>query len=638
MPPGMKGSYVEPEYYEERIQQTVYRGFRSRRERTQFVRWICVPYFFVADDPQAGVSRSSTGPETPPKLRFFGSGYIFQGRFFQVAQLWVLMIGDGLLFTCARRSLQYLVGNTVNIKTLPPADPNNRASGDRAPVIIVSDGGIRTWLLPLQDCRTWPVSCFCLRNSRNRQLLTYVQEFSANFAELGVDLSDGWYLLYQNLKIDRKDWSKIVQIASKFSIRLTLERRYVVSREWLNLSGIDAGLTNDRLPDDDSSDSDSDLETVESRIPPVKQDPVISAASDSIDDDLAPIEPVWHVFTLLAATVAQSASDNQDAIKPAVEPPRVLNVDPKVLRDDADEIQEYLTSVNKRRGENAAYVNCPKSSIASVKEYVRGIAARPGLSAEYVSRQIHFYKAARNIFTFFYPFNFEHVVSAKYWGAVQRILGDDIPAGPTYFFLQRLRNFRSLAHLVQDLKEEVFSRRSPQEHHTNVPHEFIQAWMLCLMHLVLFTTEEAERTSNYVRRCRALLTRGKMNVIQRLQTSNLKEREAVSPLGLASLMIGQLLEDARGGPMFPDRNQLASLYWNDLQKLVGAVSSVVDWELTLNSDYSGTRRSSQSKIPRSFCLPQRRVRYYNRYPRGPATSLGGPRRQYQRIGKPLSSD
>jgi hypothetical protein len=64
----------------------------------------------------------------------------------------------GLLFTCARRSLDFLVGNSVTIKTLPPADPQKRSAGDRAPVIIVSDGGIRTWLLPVEDCKTWPVS------------------------------------------------------------------------------------------------------------------------------------------------------------------------------------------------------------------------------------------------------------------------------------------------------------------------------------------------------------------------------------------------------------------------------------------------------------------------------------------------
>jgi hypothetical protein len=62
----------------------------------------------------------------------------------------------GLLITCARKAVPDLAFTGIDIRTLPPANIN-RLTGDRAPVIIVSDGGVRTWLLSVDECRTWPV-------------------------------------------------------------------------------------------------------------------------------------------------------------------------------------------------------------------------------------------------------------------------------------------------------------------------------------------------------------------------------------------------------------------------------------------------------------------------------------------------
>lgn len=168
--PGKKVDVISPEYYDETLQQTVYHGFRSRRQKTMTVRWICVPYFVIGEP----ATTENMVNDQPPVSFFLKSGYAFEGKYFQCAQLWCLVLGDGIctfsahlltklltslgsLFTCARRSIPDLPGNLVNIKALPPADPERRLTGDRAPVLIVSDGGIRTWLLPVVRCLTWSV-------------------------------------------------------------------------------------------------------------------------------------------------------------------------------------------------------------------------------------------------------------------------------------------------------------------------------------------------------------------------------------------------------------------------------------------------------------------------------------------------
>jgi hypothetical protein len=101
LPQGKKGNYVEPEYYEETIQQTIYHGFRSRQQKTEFVRWMCIPYFVVGEEPVKKLSKQNTGftpgslPDFEEVSKFLDSGYTMQGRYFQVAQLWCLMLGDG---------------------------------------------------------------------------------------------------------------------------------------------------------------------------------------------------------------------------------------------------------------------------------------------------------------------------------------------------------------------------------------------------------------------------------------------------------------------------------------------------------------------------------------------------------------
>jgi hypothetical protein len=288
---------------------------------------------------------------------------------------------------------------------------------------------------------------------------------------------------------------------------------------------------------------------------------------DTNDPTRRQFSGTWHVFTMLATKISGELAADEIVSPATIDSTHTVTLDDHVLREDADEIAAYLLSVNKRRGERAAYAACPKSTMSAVQNSINTLS--PSVErAEHSTRQARLFEALRNIFTFFYPPEFEHEITQKYWGAAERVLQEAQADTPSQFFLRRYRNIRNLSNFVKDLKEELFLRRNPAHHHTNVPHEFIQAWMLCLMYFVQFSTNEAERTLNYLRRCRSLLDRGKINVIQRLQTFTLQDKEAVLPLGAIALTLGQLIEDAKGGPLFPDRHRLTALYWDELQQLV----------------------------------------------------------------------
>jgi hypothetical protein len=548
IPKTKAGSYVEPEYFEERIEQTVVKGFRSRHQKAQIVRWMCLPYFVVGEreelpkEHHRGRQDFDVPVTSTTSSAFLSSGFINEGKRYQVAQMWCLMIGDSLLITSLRRSIANLPGNQIDIKVLPPANPDRRALGDRAPVIIVSDGGIRTWLLPVDDCTTWP-------------------QFAAHFAELNVDFSENWNVLYQDTKLTRKDWPSVMKIAQRASIRLQLQKTPVEDDD--NYSSDDSSIFNQKIwstaRDIASSASEEHLSQVIDHLSPV------------IDRNsfLAEEPGKWHVFTLLATHVNHDTNaESQEKSEVGTEPSLLL--DERILKDDCDEANHYLLYTNKRRGEIQAYTECPMKTTRQLRDLALSLLPTDGSKAtSEVALQLQLLKSTYNIFTFFYPLRYDHSITHKYWGAVYRMAQNEEIKVSSERFAMYLQDIRKLSHVIEDIKEELFSKRSPAHNQTNIPNEFVQAWMLCLMYFVLYGTEEMGCSRNYLRRCRSLLTQGKIKVIQRLEIVSLGDREAVSPLGVSSLLIGQLLQDVKGGPLFFDRHRLATLYWNDIQKLVG---------------------------------------------------------------------
>jgi hypothetical protein len=289
--------------------------------------------------------------------------------------------------------------------------------------------------------------------------------------------------------------------------------------------------------------------------------------SNGSDGDPSKIS--WHVFTLMA-TVPDEGPNAQDSAGPAT-----LRLDSTVLHQDANEINHYLSESNRRHGELDSYLNCPEASFPPVQEFARTLQADAAGDPEGINAdKVHIFRAAQHIFTFFYPLTFNHLVARKFWGAIDRILRDE---HARKFVLQsRIRNVRNVHHAVDYIKEELFFKRTPEYNQTNVPHEFIQAWLMILMFFVLLPTPMSRRADSYPKRCQALLTQGTVKVIKRLQTDSLRDRESVSVIGTAALLVGQLLENARGNINFPDRQRLMTSYWNDLQRLVGDFHCFID--------------------------------------------------------------
>lgn len=78
--------------------------------------------------------------------------------------------------------------------------------------------------------------------------------------------------------------------------------------------------------------------------------------------------------------------------------------------------------------------------------------------------------------------------------------------------------------------------------------------------------------SSHLKRCKDRVLQGRLKLIERLQPINIREREAVLPLGLTCLLLGQLLHDSQG-PLTPERHRLTSAYWTFFKEFKQQVHS-----------------------------------------------------------------
>ena len=185
-------------------------------------------------------------------------------------------------------------------------------------------------------------------------------------------------------------------------------------------------------------------------------------------------------------------------------------MDEKTLKEDSDDVDRYLSHINRRRGENLAYTHCPLNTVEQVEKFLQSLQSTQDQATNNITAlKLKLFKSARNVFTFFYPLDYDHRVVSKFWGAVNTMMRSGKSTITPSRFQQLVKNVHSLSRTISDLKEELFSRQVITDNQTNIPHEFLQAWMLCLMYLILFTTDQATRSHRYLRRSKALLVQGR---------------------------------------------------------------------------------------------------------------------------------
>ncbi|KAF2004544.1 hypothetical protein P154DRAFT_587298 [Amniculicola lignicola CBS 123094] len=319
-PVSISGTYVEPEYYEETIEASVFQG----------PRWVAIPCFYLTPAASQNKGHKSEGFSDYAK-----KGVICEGHFFQVAQFWCLLIGDGtagLMVSCTRMAVKDLPGSLVNIRHVPPADSATLITGDGAPMLQVSDGGLRLWLLPLDECETWPA-------------------FVTHSIKLGFSLVDGWQVKYRGL---------VLAIARRNSLDHDC---FYGTKDY----GQARALSKVEEPDEDAYASSDDEQTqmTPPNVPVISRQPLFSSTfemglGESFDGLAETSNELnvedFHVFTLLATVPTSTHSDTSmgNTAASAFKETR-LRIDEQQLEQGLTAVDGYLSTPNSRQMECMSY-------------------------------------------------------------------------------------------------------------------------------------------------------------------------------------------------------------------------------------------------------------------------------------------
>ena len=131
-----------------------------------------------------------------------------------------LGFGDGLthaaiIISCARSSMSSLQEESISV--LPKLTTESPLTF--SPNILVSSVGSFLWSLPVDECQNWFVST---RYSPPLECVDIYQAFVSHFWEYWPRL---FRVTYNEKVVTAEDWPRILAIAKKSSIRLSIEFR-----------------------------------------------------------------------------------------------------------------------------------------------------------------------------------------------------------------------------------------------------------------------------------------------------------------------------------------------------------------------------------------------------------------------------
>jgi hypothetical protein len=132
-------------------------------------------------------------------------------------------------------------------------------------------------------------------------------------------------------------------------------------------------------------------------------------------------------------------------------------------------------------------------------------------------------------------------------------------------------SFRQMTETANAIRRSLSDGRAPPLGQIKLPNEFAKAWLHYVMFVVLLCSKDARASERHLEKCKELVERGRENLIRSVIKTPLRQKEAVMPLGVLSVIITRLLQDVTKGQ--PD---VMSSYWAYLKQLVSHFQTFSD--------------------------------------------------------------
>ncbi|KAH8819883.1 hypothetical protein F5884DRAFT_762073 [Xylogone sp. PMI_703] len=514
---------------------------RPKSLRPRVISWLCLPYFCLEK-----YFVPSNLPESSHPMRT-----ILQARFsltakkrdmeqavcqlpgtpadycFYIAQVWFLVIDDSWLISCSRLSISSLQGEYIQFLNQPTENPPS-------PNIFVSHGMAILWSLPLIECQSWFA-------------------FISHFLEYWPH---PFLILYNDKVITERDWPRILALAKKISIRLSILFRSTAKEP---PKGI---LLEDPIAEEDPSKYAADPAlSSQTTHPQVPSGPSLqvkgtnglkttSNGSNQANND-------FHVFapTNGGATTASGLKQPGVSINTVT-----LTADSPDIREDLKEIDEFLTN-KTNLNDRLMYKKCPSRDRLELYKLVAKERKRltEGTSIDRSQQKryeamVDTLNAAELLFKLFLPSDFQGPTVEKYWGALHQILENVTvsvyyPGKPQYRISRDCSDILDWLNLINrstvPFRDLLCQASAAERSNIEIPEELPTAWL----HLVLslaFATEDMGVFDEQMAICNERLQQGMKKIVERLSENHLSEYVVFAPLDLAFLVFFQLSQKMNG--------------------------------------------------------------------------------------------
>jgi hypothetical protein len=384
------GREMEPDC----VSDVFYNDASGSSRQTGSVVFLSFPYFCLESYNSAPITALTSGspmhPARPLLQAYFYSSTQKRelaqaiaslsstpsGQCLHVSQLWCLVVNGSTMVTCSQLPMDALCGETIKQTVSPISDHNIR--------IKVSMGNDRSWDIPVTSETSWP------------SFLAFFGEKVAGMEAQGASAK----FEYNKQTIDGKLWHELLDTAKCSAVELMMKDvRFHVQ--------------------------EADEQMIEHQ--PVYEDGE-GMASGAGTEQVATNEIVGQPN--------QGSPDSSRPFKggPSMpsEPSANLQIFEHVgstsdMHNLADSLHRVLLS-NERNKENTAYRQCPTAKLGDITSWLsadsrpaeRSIRSQSSLSLRIPKRRIVL--VAKYLFHLFWPMDFKHAMTDKFWGALSKIL------------------------------------------------------------------------------------------------------------------------------------------------------------------------------------------------------------------------
>jgi hypothetical protein len=299
------------------------------------------------------------------------------GECLHVSQIWCLVVNGSTMVTSGRQSIDALRGETI-ARTVGSIRHNDMH-------IKVSLGSDRSWSIPVTTNTSWPA------------FLAVFGEKVAGMEAQGASAK----FEYNKQVIDGKLWHELLEAAKTSTVEVTMQDVH------FHITEADEQMIEQHVQPDDDDDATIGADDNENA------NHADGTEHDQEETDLPnPVQPTALM-----------------PLKPTLNLQLFKHVESTAdMRSLADSLHKILLS-NDRTTENTAYRQCPKAKLSDINMWLntdsdpkeRNLRSKGSQLLRKPKRRI--VCVARYLFRIFWPVDFEHPMTDRFWGALNKILG-----------------------------------------------------------------------------------------------------------------------------------------------------------------------------------------------------------------------